>query len=224
MTAQAKPEPADAPALVVFGRDKGGKPHASAFTQSEAALATKAAELMGLRLLPVRTDTERALAAKVPRGRVFATGRAFVPFIKATLLTELQAAALNTGVKPLKLLTGPAASGAGEPTPAAPAAAAKPAKGTWHRPGEAALRLGRHSGRVHRARGRPAAADGMVRVPRDRGRGRGPVHPALLRLAEGAALQASAGRDRPDAPGLHTRAAARARAAPLGRLTRPACP
>ena len=56
---------------------------------------------MGLRLLPVRTDTERALAAKVPKGRVFASGRAFVPFIKASLFTELQAAALNSGVKPL---------------------------------------------------------------------------------------------------------------------------
>ncbi len=40
---------------------------------------------MGLRLLPVQTDMERALAAKVPRGRVFASGRAFVPFIKASL-------------------------------------------------------------------------------------------------------------------------------------------
>ena len=127
---QAKPEPADAPALVVFGRDKGGKPHASSFVESEAALATKAAELMGLRLLRVRTDAERALAAQVPRGRVFATGRAFVPFIKATLLTELQAAALNTGVKPLKLLTGPAPDGASEPPRAAPAVPLKPPKGT----------------------------------------------------------------------------------------------
>lgn len=56
------------------------------------------------------------MAAQVPRGRVFATGRAFVPFIKAALLTELQAAALNSGVKPLKLLTGPAPTEAGEPT------------------------------------------------------------------------------------------------------------
>jgi hypothetical protein len=134
MSPQATPELTDAPALVVFGRDATGKPHASSFTAAEADLATKAAELMGLRLLPVRTDTERALAAKVPRGRVFATGRAFVPFIKDTLLTELQAAALNTGVKPLKLLTGPAASGAGEPIPSAPVAAAKLAKGNGPAP------------------------------------------------------------------------------------------
>jgi hypothetical protein len=134
MTAQANASPNDAPALVVFGRDATGKPHASSFTQSEADLATKAAELMGLRLLPVQTDTERALAAKVPRGRVFATGRAFVSFIKASLMTELQAAALNSGVKPLKLLTGPASTGAGEPTQAAPTTATKPAKGTGPAP------------------------------------------------------------------------------------------
>ena len=101
MIAQAHPNLTDTPALVVFGRDATGKARASAFTQSEADLATKAAELMGLRLLPIRTDTERALAAQVPRGRVFATGRAFVPFIRAALFTELQAAALNSGVKPL---------------------------------------------------------------------------------------------------------------------------
>ncbi len=109
MIAQANPNLIDAPALVVFGRDATGKPHASSFSKSEADLARKAAELMGLRLLPVQADTEQALAAKVPRGRVFATGRAFVPFIKAALFTELQAAALNSGVKPLKLLTGPRA-------------------------------------------------------------------------------------------------------------------
>jgi hypothetical protein len=134
MTTQATPNRTDAPALVVFGRDKGGKAHASSFTAAEADLATKAAELMGLRLLPVQTDTERALAAKVPRGRVFASGRAFVPFIKASLFTELQAAALNSGVKPLKLLTGPASSGAGEPTLMAPAAAVKPLKGSGTAP------------------------------------------------------------------------------------------
>ena len=68
MSALPKPEPADAPALVVFGRDKGGKAHASSFTQSEADLATKAAELMGLRLLPIRTDTERALRPRCRGG------------------------------------------------------------------------------------------------------------------------------------------------------------
>ena len=121
MIAQPKPEPADAPALVVFGRDKGGKPHASSFTAERGRPRHQGSGADGL-APAAGPDRHRAgLAAKVPRGRVFATGRAFVPFIKATLLTELQAAALNSGVKPLKLLTGPAATGAGEPTRAAPA-------------------------------------------------------------------------------------------------------
>jgi hypothetical protein len=128
MSATAETEFHDDTAVVVFGRSETGKARASAFGHSEAELARNAAELMDLRLLPVRTDAERALAAKLPRGRVFATGRAFVPFVKDVLLTELQAAALNSGVKPLKLLTGPAASGAAEPTPAARATAARSAK------------------------------------------------------------------------------------------------
>src|SRR5918994_7152786 len=116
MSAPAKTEFHDDTTVVLFGRSETGKARASAFGHSEAELARKAAELMDLRLLPVRTDAERALAAKLPRGRVFASGRAFVPFVKDALLTELQAAALNSGVKPLKLLTSPAASGASEPT------------------------------------------------------------------------------------------------------------
>jgi hypothetical protein len=41
MIAHAHPNLTDAPALVVFGRDATGKPHASSFSQSEANLATK---------------------------------------------------------------------------------------------------------------------------------------------------------------------------------------
>src|SRR6476620_10331478 len=41
------------PAVVVFGRDEAGKAHASWFDHGEAALAEKAAGLMGLRVLRV---------------------------------------------------------------------------------------------------------------------------------------------------------------------------
>ena len=57
MTARAHAAPADAPALVVFGHDEAGKAHGSAFGANEAALAAKAAELMGLRALPIRTTS-----------------------------------------------------------------------------------------------------------------------------------------------------------------------
>ena len=119
MTTQADPHPTHVPALAVFGRDKAGKAHASSFTEGEAKLAEKAADFMNLRVLRVRTDEHRALATKVPKGRVFASGKAFVPFVKAALFLELQTAALNGTGKP-KLLPGPTPGKADEPSPATP--------------------------------------------------------------------------------------------------------
>src|SRR3954468_14378380 len=93
-TEKAQPETAPpTAALIVFGRDATGKAHASWFSEAEAALAEKAADLMGMRMLKVRTDEHRAMAAQLPRGRVFATGRAFVPFVKSALFLQLQSAA-----------------------------------------------------------------------------------------------------------------------------------
>jgi hypothetical protein len=85
MSARANAETPAATALIVFGRDNGGKPHASRFDASEAELAEKAAGLMGMQVLRPETGEQRALAAKLPKGRVFASGRAFVPFVKAAV-------------------------------------------------------------------------------------------------------------------------------------------
>src|SRR4051812_40519475 len=90
--AKPKGNPAT-PAIIIFGRDEAGKGHAAWFDQSEAALAEKAADFMNMRVLRVRTDEHRALAAQLPHGRVFASGRAFVPFVKASLFMALQTAA-----------------------------------------------------------------------------------------------------------------------------------
>jgi hypothetical protein len=75
--------------LIVFGKDDADKPHASAFESADARLARKAAELMGMYALPVETEGLRALASQLPEGRVFASGKAFVPFVKASLFDEL---------------------------------------------------------------------------------------------------------------------------------------
>jgi len=77
------------PVLIVFGKDEANKPHASAFGEADVGLARKAAELMGMCAMPVETDAVRALAARLPDGRVFASGKAFVPFVKASLFEEL---------------------------------------------------------------------------------------------------------------------------------------
>src|SRR3954452_21782059 len=91
MSARANAESHAATALVVFGRDNGGKPHASRFDASEAELAEKAAGLMGMQVMRPENAEHRELAAKLPRGRVFASGRAFVPFVKAAIYAPLAA-------------------------------------------------------------------------------------------------------------------------------------
>lgn len=93
MTDQAQADTSYTPTLVIFGKDDSGKAHASSFEECDAALAKKAASLMGMRILPVQTDVERAIAAKVPKGKVFASGKGFVPFVKADLFAKIEAIA-----------------------------------------------------------------------------------------------------------------------------------
>src|SRR6185312_12374046 len=91
--AHAKPDEkqlaAPTPALVVFGHDRSGKPHAAWFTAEEAEAARTAAGLIGYRVLALTTEAQAHVAAKLTRGRLFANGRAFVPFVKAALYETL---------------------------------------------------------------------------------------------------------------------------------------
>ncbi len=73
--------------------DDSGKPHASRFSDADAQLAEKAAGLMGMHVFRPATEEHRELAAKLPRGRVFGSGKAFVPFVKAGIFTALAGAA-----------------------------------------------------------------------------------------------------------------------------------
>ncbi|MDR7039191.1 hypothetical protein J2X36_003964 [Methylobacterium sp. BE186] len=99
-TTSSKPAENSTSALIVFGLDESGKPHASSFTEADAALAERAAGLMGMRCLKVATDEHRAEAARLPQGRVFASGRAFVPFVKAALYARLTAMQGHTAPEP----------------------------------------------------------------------------------------------------------------------------
>jgi hypothetical protein len=84
------------PALVVFGTDKGGKPHAAWFGTTDVSLATKAAETIGFRALVLCDDAHRSAVAELPQGRVFGSGRAFVPFIGKEVYERLQALAVGS--------------------------------------------------------------------------------------------------------------------------------
>src|SRR5215210_2712381 len=67
------------PAIIVFGFNEHRIPQASWFSETEAALATRAARLMGLRVLKITDDPHRELAARLRQGQVYAADRTFAP-------------------------------------------------------------------------------------------------------------------------------------------------
>ena len=80
------------PILVVLGTDAEDKWHASRFDETDAALATRAAELMDFYVLRVTPDQEEAygIAEALPVGKIFASGRAFVPFVARAAFEKLR--------------------------------------------------------------------------------------------------------------------------------------
>ena len=79
--------------VVLFGVNQHGKPIAARFLESQAKLAAKAAEQLSLRVLPVATPAVAELAATLPVGRIHASGKGFVPNVRADLYAKLVAAA-----------------------------------------------------------------------------------------------------------------------------------
>jgi hypothetical protein len=86
-TSQAEPKPA--PAIIVFGADEANKPRAATFTGDEVEAATKAAGLMKLRVLNVAGRELTELAARLERGRIYASGHGFVPPIRPNIYERL---------------------------------------------------------------------------------------------------------------------------------------
>src|SRR5580693_9095414 len=79
------------PIVVVLGTGSDDKPHASRFAESDAPLVVRAAELMGFHVIQVPPDDGElhAIAEKLPLGKIFATGRAFVPFVSRAAFDKL---------------------------------------------------------------------------------------------------------------------------------------
>jgi hypothetical protein len=75
--------------LVLLGRDEAGKPHASRFAPEDGPAARKAATIMGMATLEAEGDELAGLAAQLPTGKLFDSGRAFVPFVKGALYEQL---------------------------------------------------------------------------------------------------------------------------------------
>ena len=108
--------------VVLFGIDSHGKPKGARFGKDQADLAIKAANQLQLRVLASNDPKVADLATQLPVGRVHATGRTFVPFIRRDLYDKLVAAAPNGNAHPTSTLAGggPGAAGKGAPGGSSP--------------------------------------------------------------------------------------------------------
>lgn len=97
------PEPFT-PYLIILGSNSTGRFFGSAFPQDEAEAAERAAGQMDLQVIRVEGDELTALAADLPRGKLFASGNAFVPLASRTKVEKLMglAEAAGTLSKPPK--------------------------------------------------------------------------------------------------------------------------
>ena len=77
------------PAVIVFGFNEHRIPQAAWFSEAEADLATRAARLMGLRVLRIENDAHRELAARLRQGQVYAADRTFAPAVQREIFDAL---------------------------------------------------------------------------------------------------------------------------------------
>src|SRR6476661_4447993 len=86
--------------VVLFGIDNRGNPQGARFGKQHAGLAIKAATQLQLNVLASNDPKIAEIAARLPVGRIHATGRTFVPFIRRDLYDKLVAAAANGNTHP----------------------------------------------------------------------------------------------------------------------------
>ena len=98
--ANAHTDTKSTPALILFGMDETHSPRAAAFASDQVKLATKAAELMQLRAVPVVGPELAKLAAQLPPGRIYASGQGFVPPVKCAVYDRLQELTQPTAAAP----------------------------------------------------------------------------------------------------------------------------
>ena len=100
------------PDLIVLGLGEQGKPQAARFPASQLDLAVKAAKAMNLVVGKADCTALAELAEKLPTGRLYATGRGFVPPVRQNLYDKI--------VEQLKLAGQPVPEPTDISVPAAP--------------------------------------------------------------------------------------------------------
>src|SRR5580692_829413 len=106
--------------LVLFGIDSRGKPKAARFRKEHVSLALKAAGQLQLNVLASSDPKVAEIAARLPVGRVHATGRMFVPFIRHDLYDKLVAAAADGNGHPTSPPNGSSGASGSQPGGSAP--------------------------------------------------------------------------------------------------------
>jgi len=106
--------------LVLFGIDNRGKPKGARFGKEHASLAIKAATQLQLNVLTIDDPIVAEIAGRLPVGRVHATGRTFVPFIRRDLYDKLVAAAAHGNADPISPANGSSGASGSAPGGSAP--------------------------------------------------------------------------------------------------------
>ncbi|TPI65060.1 hypothetical protein FJ417_00320 [Mesorhizobium sp. B3-1-7] len=81
------------PSLIVFGRDETRKPHASKFLLADVEAAEGAAKLMGMHSHRIEPGEAADIVMRLPLGKLFDSGKAFVPFVRGEVYTRIAALA-----------------------------------------------------------------------------------------------------------------------------------
>jgi hypothetical protein len=79
------------PAIIVFGLSTIGKPRAGTFKGTDVAAARKAAAKLGLTVAEIADPAGRAIAAKIPSGRIGASADGIVPFVSKDIYEQIKA-------------------------------------------------------------------------------------------------------------------------------------
>ena len=74
---------------VRLGRDNEGEARAARFPASQSSLVAKAAKAMNLAVCTAEGAVLAELAKKLPSGRLYATGRGFVPSVGRNLYVKI---------------------------------------------------------------------------------------------------------------------------------------
>lgn len=75
--------------LVIIGLNENDKPQASWFAAAHLDLVRRAAGLMQLRVGAAATEEMITIVKELPKGRIYISGRAFVPIIKKPVYDKL---------------------------------------------------------------------------------------------------------------------------------------